>query len=108
MTIKKLSNMDRAELELEALFVGKLWCFTTVLRGSFVGLGVAVANEPGYSPVPLSRCHSDDYHAMEAHADELNQQWLGLDRMTAMRVLCSSMAAGSVKPSADADAMVAA
>ena len=99
--LKKLSDMDRAEMELDALFAGKLWCFTTVLRGSFVGLGISVANEAGYTPVPLNRCHGDDYHGMSAHADDLNQRWLGLDKEAALRVICSSMAQGKVSKDAE-------
>lgn len=95
--LKKLTDLDRAELELDAKWAGSLWAFTVVLKGSFVGLGIATANEAGYTPVPLQRCHGDDYHAMVAHADELNQAWLGLDKDAALRVVCSSMAQGRVQ-----------
>lgn len=89
--MKKLTRLDIAELELETLFAGKVWVFTPVLprMNTTWGLGIAVANEHDYSPVPLSRANADTLNEMEAHADELNAQ-MGIDRDTALRIVAST------------------
>lgn len=91
--IRTLTDMDRAELELEAAFAGELWAFVPVIRGSFICLGIAVANEAGYCPVPVSRCQGNNWDEMSAHADDLNQRWLGLDKKATIHIWCSSTAA---------------
>lgn len=96
--LKPLTAMARAELELDALWAGKTWAFTVRMQGSFVGLGIATANEAGYSPIPMNACHGDSYMEMADHADMLNKEWLGLDANTAARIICSSMAAGTLEP----------
>lgn len=99
MTIKKLTAEGRFEAGIDEAFKGKLFAFTEVMthgKGKDYppyGLGIAVANEAGYTPVPVTWAHGDDYNEMAAHAEELNLA-MGLDPMAAVKIVCSSMAQG--------------
>lgn len=95
--MKKLSEQMYLELGIAAKFAGKVIAFTPVMREGMVGLGIAVANEPGYVPVPLFFCNADRYDEMATFAEELNEKKLGLDIRAAARVVGSSMSAGPVK-----------
>jgi hypothetical protein len=95
MTLHPLSACSRAELEIEAKFAGKAWAFTPVMGQYGWQLGIAVANEAGYSPVPGFFCHADTYDEMADHADELNRE-RGMEPPEAMRIIASSMAQGKV------------
>ncbi len=53
-------------------------------------LGVAIADEPGYHPIPDVWCHADNRAEMRAHADTLNAE-RGLDQLAAVRIVASSM-----------------
>lgn len=96
MTIKKLSAEGRFESGLDDIVRGKVFAFTPIVgkaeRGAAATLGVAVANEPGYLPIPTTWCHADSYAEMRAHANELNKA-AGLDEESAARIVCSTMAA---------------
>lgn len=93
--MKKLSKCAMLELGIEAKYAGKMWAFTVVI-GQLEGgaLGIAVANEAGYSPVPEFWAHGT-YQEMQDHADELNKE-RGLGVEEAMNIVCSSMAQGKV------------
>jgi adenine/guanine phosphoribosyltransferase-like PRPP-binding protein len=93
MLMKKFTQEARFDCGLDEVVSGKLWAFVAVVDSRGISLGVAVANEPGYMPVPRSFCHGDTYDAMHAHAMELNRDE-GLTEEAAMRIICSSMAAG--------------
>ena len=93
--IRKLSACSKAELGIEDNFAGKLFAFTAVSGPYGFQLGIAVANEAGYSPVPGFFCHSDSFDEMSDHADELNRA-RGLSDREAAKIVCSSMAAGKV------------
>lgn len=54
------------------------------------GLGVAVANEPGYNPVSLHWARFPSYDDAEEEADRLNRA-LGLDIDAAFRIVASTM-----------------
>jgi hypothetical protein len=95
MMLKKLSACSRAELELEALFAGKLWAFTPVMGDYGWQLGIAVSNEAGYSPVPGFFCHADTYDEMADHADDLNRE-RGQEPREAASIVASSMAQGKL------------
>lgn len=98
--LKKFTKEGRFECGLDELVAGKAWAFVPVLApersGSVFGLGVAVANEPGYYPVPLHWCHADTWDEAQAHAVELNREE-GISEDAEMRIVCSSMAAGKVR-----------
>lgn len=61
------------------------------LDGIGGALGVAVANESGYHPVPLGWARYASLDAASAHADALNESALGLDAETAFRIIASTM-----------------
>ena len=92
--LKEFSKCGRIECGLDSIVAGKCWAFVPVLHrhGGF-GLGVAVANEPGYYPIAHFWCHADSYAEASDHAAALNAAE-GLNVEVAMRVVCSSMAAG--------------
>ena len=77
--LKQFTAEGRFECGLDKLVADKVWCFAPVHNadtsdhdGAEYGLGIAVANEPGYYPIPLRWCHSDNYNEMARHAEALN------------------------------------
>lgn len=93
--IKKLTSEGRYECGLDAVVRGKVWAFVPVIpqSGPAVAMGVALANEPGYAPVPAHWCHGDDYDEMYAHAEELNAVE-GKSPEESMRTVASTMRRG--------------
>ncbi len=55
------------------------------------GLGIAVANESGFHPVPKYIYATDDWHAAGDRADELNRDVLNINRDRAIKIQCSTM-----------------
>lgn len=93
--MKSLSNQMILELEIAAKFAGKSWAYAAVLDKNYgAALGIAVANEAGYSPVPAFFCNGT-YAEMSKEADRLNAE-RGLGKEESVRIVCSSMAAGRV------------
>lgn len=93
--MKQLSNLSIAELEIEALWAGKHWAYVPVIGVYYPArLGVACANEPGYSPIP-EHWANGEYPEMQAEADRLYRA-RGIDEREAGRIIASSMAAGKV------------
>ena len=92
--MKKLSRLARVELGIEEMLKGKLWAYVSALTEHGHGLGIAVANEPGYHPIPvfwaLAEYGPDASKAMGDHADELNAE-RGMDHDTAFRIIASTM-----------------
>lgn len=95
--LKPFTKEGRFECGLDEnpIIAGKLWAFTAIV-GNPCRLGVSVANEPGYLPIPQQWCHADNYDELTAHADELNLAE-GHDPRAAMSIVASSMAAGKVR-----------
>lgn len=62
-------------------------------------LGVAVANERGYFPVPLGWARYATYEAAADHAEHLNRH-LGLDAETAFQIIASTMGGRRYTPKA--------
>lgn len=58
--------------------------------GVHAALGIAVANERGYMPVPLGWAAFETWEAAESNVDELNKH-LGLDRMEGLKIIASTM-----------------
>ena len=79
-------------LGLEKNFAGKVWCFVPVMHQvhNVNHLGVAIANEPGYCPLPTYWCSSKDYTEVSGIADDLNKVQLGLTDSEAMRIEVST------------------
>ncbi len=92
--MKKLSAEGRFESGLDEILKGKVWCFVAVVGNRApVALGAAVANEPGYYPIPENWANADSFGEMEDHVDELNQAE-GIVPSEAIRIVCSSMKEG--------------
>lgn len=97
--LKKLSKEGRFECGLDDIVAGKVWAFTPGNHHECgkVGLGVAIANERGFHPVPLTWCNADSWAEIAAHADELNRAE-GFDEGAAERVVISTMRGERVAP----------
>jgi hypothetical protein len=89
--MKKLSAEGRFEAGIDEVVKGKVWAFVAV-TGEHYGarLGIAIANEQGYNPIPEFWANADTYGEMSAHADELNEAE-GKDKMLAAEIVCSTM-----------------
>jgi hypothetical protein len=74
-------------------FAGKLWCYVAVTTHGGSALGVAVANEKGYSPVPTFHYLVRNHNHAEAEADRLNEL-RGTSKDAAMDIVLSSMRIG--------------
>lgn len=89
--IKKLSAEGRFEAGVDEAMRGKVFAFVAVIgKHHPARLGLAVANERGYCPVPEFWAHGDDLHELQEHADELNEA-MGLSRDMAVSIVCSTM-----------------
>ncbi len=78
------------QVDIVRKFAGKLWAYAPVIQPNGMGLGVAVANEPGYYPVPLYHFNVDNYDEAVAEADRLNEQ-NGKTHDAAIDIVTSSM-----------------
>lgn len=84
----------RAEAYVHAM-KGKPFAFVAVspsesicgIRGA---LGLAIANDPGYMPVPLGWAHYDTFEGAQDHVDHLNKH-IGLTDEQATFVQISTM-----------------
>lgn len=93
MTIRKLTAEGRFECGLDAVVAGKAWAFVAVPgENARARLGIAIANEAGYNPIPETWCHGDNLDEMHRHADELNETE-GLNSDVAGRIVMSTLAA---------------
>lgn len=97
--LKPLTKEAIADQEIEAKFAGKMWAYTAVVGDYGYQLGIAVENEPGYTPVPGFFCHGDDYMEMCDHADALNTE-RSIDPREGGRIVASSMRAGKIAKAA--------
>lgn len=94
MTLKKLSAEGRFECNLDEVVKGKVWAFvavpTTVRGDPQFQLGIAIANEAGYNPVPSYWSYADTFEEMSDHADQLNLAE-GKDLKQACTIVASTM-----------------
>jgi hypothetical protein len=89
--MKEFTKEGRFECGLDAAVKGKTWAFVAVVGEHYPArLGVAIANESGFMPIPEHWCNADDYDAMEAHAEALNTAE-GLNPRQAAEIQCSTM-----------------
>lgn len=91
--LKKLTFEGRFECGFDKIGHGKVRALTPTIQPGGIGLGIAVANERGYYPVPLHWCRADTYDEMDAHADELNKELFNLLPRAAAVIVASSMRA---------------
>jgi hypothetical protein len=83
---------------LKQLFANRTWAFVPVLSPEGIwGLGVAVAKQHGYYPIPLGECCAarvqGAYEAIAAYAVELNLATLGLEPAAAGEIIASARSA---------------
>jgi len=96
MTIKKLSPEIPLEHDYEGRFENELWCYAAVILDVPAhwkdrwGLGIAVADKPGYFPISGDYAHADSYEVMMDHADDLNRQ-RGITRAQSAIIIASTM-----------------
>lgn len=95
MTIKRLSPEIALEQDYEGEFEGKLWCYAAVILHDTIeddrwGLGIAVADEPGYHPISGLYAHAPTFEEMMDHADCLNWE-RNITRMQSAMVIASTM-----------------
>lgn len=79
--------------DVEEAFRGKLWTYVAVINRNHA-LGIAVANERGYSPVPYhftSKHCGDDYTSRKELAKKLNLE-RGQSENEALNIIASSIA----------------
>lgn len=90
--LKPLTKLARIESGIEEYIKGKAYAFVAVLGDHTrpFGLGIATANEQGYTPVPLSRCSGDSWDEMAEHAGVLNDLD-GIDADRSFKIVCSTM-----------------
>lgn len=91
--IKKLTAEGIFECGFDDVIRGRLCALIAVLRGpgELYGLGIAVANEAGYVPVPLFWCSGDELRELEEHVADLNRELLDLDQKEVDDVIASTM-----------------
>ena len=79
--------------DIAQLFSPKLFAFVAVIHQdtNSIGLGIAVANEPGYNPVPSGRYTVDSYDEASEEAERLNREILNLSDDAALRIIGSTM-----------------
>jgi hypothetical protein len=82
----------------EELFTGKgkTIAFVPVLPdgripGILGALGIAVANENGYTPIPLGWARYATFDSAADHADQLNREVLALSGDDEFRIIASTM-----------------
>jgi hypothetical protein len=91
-----MDALHKSDIETE--FAGKLWTYTPAIHNGRQGLGIAVANEAGYTPVPHNMtCEIvvGRYDEATKLADELNAE-RGQTKRASLEIVASSMAAGKV------------
>lgn len=79
--------------DIEESFKGKLWTYTPACRAE-CKIGVAVANEPGFTPIPhnMTRDCGDRYNEQKAYCDALNTE-RGQTKKESLEIVSSSIAA---------------
>jgi hypothetical protein len=89
--LKPFTKEGRFESGLDDIVKGKVWAYLPVCGdlGGW-GLGIAIANERGYHPVPWAWCHADTRDEMQEHVNALNND-LGIGPKVALDIAVSSM-----------------
>jgi len=91
--MKRFTFEGRFECGFDAIVRGKVVALVALYvgPGTLWGLGIAVANEPGYIPVPTYWCHADTAEEMNAHVDQLNRELFKLEPEQALSIIASTM-----------------
>jgi hypothetical protein len=93
MSLKPFTAEGRFECGFNELVHGKLCALVAVWHNESHGwgLGLAIANEDGYYPIPSHWVHGDDVNEMHDHAEALNAELFGLSRAATAQIILSSM-----------------
>lgn len=83
------------KFDIETAMQGKLWAYTPVINKDGTGLGIAVANEAGYSPISLWHYSAKTWKEAYEKARELNVEQ-GKTEDECLNIIASSMAEGSI------------
>ena len=94
-----MDNLNPARVEgIRGAFTGQPIAFVAVYHDhespdgkSRAALGVAVANSPGYVPIPCFYFAADKMDAAEAKAEALNRDALALGDLDAFAIIASTM-----------------
>mgnify|MGYP000364901871 CR=1 FL=1 len=89
--LKPFTAEGRFECGFNTIIESKRCALFAVRQEYGIGLGLAVAEEPGYHTIPLHWCHGDDYEAMSRHADDLNRELFGLEPKAGGLIVASTM-----------------
>ena len=91
--MKNFTLEGRVECGLDDVVAGKAVALVVVPNTDGWGLGLAIANEAGYIPIPRHWCRADagEHKEIARHADELNREWFGLEPLAALRIIGSTM-----------------
>ena len=83
-------NLEAALLDqkVAGAFYGKTYCFVSIPADKSYALGVAVANEPGYSPI-VGKTFANEGEAND-WAKQLNEH-IGLGSNESIRIVISTM-----------------
>ena len=79
-------------------FQGKVWAYVPVVSKT-CSVGVAVANEPGYCPIPFGIAYFDNYEAASRACDQANREYLKLSDDAAWQIVASTMVPDNLKRS---------
>lgn len=86
-------RLDAAILDqkVAGAFTGKTYAFTPVItKDNRFGLGIAVENESGYSPVTARQFTWDERISASEFCDSMNKH-IGLDALHAAQIVASTM-----------------
>lgn len=89
--LKPFTAEGRFECGFNEITEGKRCAVFAVRQEHGIGLGLAVAEEPGYHTIPLHWCNGDDFEQVSAHADELNRELFGLEPKVAGLIVASTI-----------------
>lgn len=78
------------KIDIEDAFKNKTWSYVPIVTKHGCALGVAVANEKGYSPISLSHYTADTWEEARRQADALNLE-RGQSKNEAMAIICSTL-----------------
>lgn len=110
-SLREFTHEGRFECGLDSVLKDKgvkpgTWAFIAVIGEDYgARLGVAVANENGYVPIPEHWAHADSLDDLEEHAQTLNALE-GIGPRTAAMIMVSTMGGKRFVPNAEYPAHV--
>lgn len=85
-------------VDIVAMYKTKVAALVPVAHGNLWAVGVAVANERGFNPLPASWCHAemsaDAFDEIADYLETVNSELFNLDDDTAARIVASTMVGG--------------